>query len=429
MKLTKMGFMILLLTLMTSLSLSNIVIAKKLNIKTTDKEWRKTYGGSSFDRACTLLQTADGGFVLAGITNSYGTGDSDIWLVKTNANGTSQWNQTYGGQENDYVSSIIQVEDGGFLLVGTTHSFGAGGSDMWLIKTDSNGSVQWNQTYGKQQYEHGSSIIQAIDGGYALAGKTYSYGAGGSDMWLIKIDSNGTIQWNQTYGETNYEETCTLLQTVDGGFILAGNTQWYATSIISNILLIKVDTNGTILWNQTFGDSSSNEFVASMIQTMDGGFALAGEIDKGFRSDMYLMKIESNGRIQWNQTYGGKNDERALAIIQTEEKQFILAGSTNTYGAGEDDIWVVKTDENGTVLGDQTYGGSKCDYVFAMIQTVDGELALAGSTNSYGAGDFDMWLIKTNPNEWVSRKTGEVEFIPLIGAFIVLTCWFPRKKS
>ena len=218
-KLTKIGFMILLLTLMTSLSISDIMIAKKLDTKTTDNEWYKTYGGSSFDRACTLLQTVDGGFVLAGITNSYGVGDSDIWLVKTNANGTSQWNKTYGGQENDYVSSMIQVEDGGFLLAGSTHSYGAGGSDMWLVKTDSNGSIQWNKTYGKQQYEHGSSIIQTIDGGYALAGKTYLIDAGESDMWLVKTDSNGTIKWNQTYGGTNFEETCTLLQTADSGFV------------------------------------------------------------------------------------------------------------------------------------------------------------------------------------------------------------------
>jgi predicted secreted protein len=184
-------------------------------------EWDRTYGGADHDGAYCLVQTDDGGYALAGYTLSFGAGSYDIWLVKTDSVGNMQWNQTYGGAREEGVHSLVQTGDGGYVLAGTTESFGAGGYDFWLVKTYANGSHQWNQTYGGTQDDAALSMIRTEpDGGYALAGKTRSFGAGAEDFWLVKTDSNGNMEWNQTYGEAYDDWAFALLVTYEWGFLV-----------------------------------------------------------------------------------------------------------------------------------------------------------------------------------------------------------------
>jgi hypothetical protein len=169
--------------------------------------WSQTYGGTDGDYGRSVVETSDGGYAIAGYTLSYGAGLRDVWLIKTDASGTAQWNQTYGGTDNDLGYSVVKTSDGGYAIAGTTESYGVDYGDVWLIKTDAAGTVQWNQTYGGTDNDLGYSVVKTSDGGYAIAGYTESYDAGNEYFWLVKTDASGTEEWTQTYGGAIAGET------------------------------------------------------------------------------------------------------------------------------------------------------------------------------------------------------------------------------
>ena len=356
----------------------------------------QTYGGVNCDHAYSMVQTSDGGYALAGYTESYGAGFSDFLLIKTDAYGTLQWSQTYGGADNEIAYSMIQTLDGGYALAGYTASYGAGKYDLWLVKTDSAGNPQWNRTYGGADYDYAYSLAQTSDEGYAIAGHTDSYGAGDDDFWLVKTDASGILQWSRTYGGTNNNYAHSMVQTSDGGYALAGYAESY-TADDPNFWLVKTDSAGNLQWNQTYG-GAVYDYAYSVVQTNDGGYALAGLTDSygagGY--DFWLVKTDSIGNPQWNQTYGGASYEIAYSMVQTSDNGYALAGFSASFGAGKYDFWLVKTDSAGNQQWNQTYGGSKFDYAYSVVQTSDGGYVLAGLTNSYGAGDYDFWLVKTD---------------------------------
>jgi predicted secreted protein len=308
-------------------------------------EWQKAYGGALDDRANDMCKTADGGFALAGYTNSFGAGNSDFWLIKVNATGDVQWNQTYGGTGQDQAFSVFQTKDGGYAIAGNTNSSGAGGLDFWLVKTNSTGDMQWNKTYGGAGTDFGYCIIQAIDGGYAMVGYTNSSGAGGQDDWLVKTDASGNMQWNKTYGGTAGEQAFTVVQTTDGGYVITGLTS-------------------------SFGA---------------GGF------------DAWLFKTDASGNMQWNKTYGGTGTEYGIHASQTVDGGYVISCITTSFGAGGRDAWLIKTDASGNALWNRTYGGKNIDYPWSMVQTNDGGYIIAAATDSFGFGTVgvpDMMLIK-----------------------------------
>ena len=315
--------------------------------------WSQTYGGSGDDEAYSVVRTTDGGYALAGYTNSSGAGSYDFWLVKTNSSGTMQWNQTYGGSDDDEAFSVIQTNDTGYALAGTTTSYGAGETDAWLVKTDSSGNMQWSQTYGGRAQDGAYSVIQTSDGGYALAGPTDSYGAGSYDFWLVKTNSSGTMQWNQTYGGTGDEQVWSVIQTSDGGYALTGYTNSFGAGSY-DFWLVKTDSSGNMLWNRTYGSSGDDE-AECVIQTGDG-YAIAGYTNSTGAGglDFWLVKTDSSGTSQWSQTYGGADDEAANAVLQTSDAGYALAGFTGSYGAGIYDGFLVKTDSAGSSVMPQS---------------------------------------------------------------------------
>ncbi|MHA2096794.1 MAG: hypothetical protein ACW98F_19435, partial [Candidatus Hodarchaeales archaeon] len=202
----------------------------------------------------SVIETADGGFLLAGGTGYLSIELGDMWLIKTDRNGAEQWNRTFGGQAFDWAESVIETADGGFLLAGYTRSFGAGEADVWLVKTTSNGDEQWNQTFGGTGWDEAKSVIETADGGFLLAGHTYSSGAGEGDMWLVKTASNGKKQWNQTFdrfGKQDWGES--VIETADGGYLLVGGTFFSNNGRdYSTMWLVKTDREGNELWDRTF---------------------------------------------------------------------------------------------------------------------------------------------------------------------------------
>jgi hypothetical protein len=379
-------------------------------------QWNRTYRGTNDDYSESLIQTKDGGFALVGLTNQSSSFTSNIWLIKTDSKGIVKWDQTYGGNKSDRASSLIQTTDNGYALVGRSGS--AGG--IWLIKTDENGIMKWTQTYWNS---YPAQLLQTSDGGYAIVGSTYQ-----TDMLLIKTDRNGVEQWNKTYGGSQDDYSNSFTITEDKGFALAGGTQSYGDASM-DMWLVKTDSSGIVQWNQTYGGKGYDR-AYSVIQTLDGGYALAGETTSfgvGERN-MYVVKTDGNGVLQWNKTYGGETRDEALSLIQTSDSGFAIAGYTTSYGAGEADIWLVKTDANGLPQWNQTFGGPAGDYASTLIQTSDFGFAIAGSTRTFG--DLDMWLVKTHgTGENPSLSPGFTFITILLGILSFMTLFKKKRRG
>ena len=355
-------------------------------------KWNKTYGGSRPDMAYFVQQANDNGYVITGYTSSFGAGSTDFWLVKTDWNGNIQWNKTYGGTSQDKAYSVEQTNDEGYILAGSTTSFGAGFSDFWLVKTDSNGEQIWNKTYGGSRLDDAYSVQQTIDGGYIAAGSTNSFGSGYKDFWLVKTDPNGEMQWNKTYGGI-YDDIAYSVQQIADGYIVCGYTGSFGAGY-EDFWLVKTDSNGNAVWNKTYGGENS-DYAYFVQQTSDNGYILAGSTySSSTEFDIWLVKTDSSGNMQWNKTYGGSLDEEAYTVRQTSDGGYIITGFTDSFSDNRD-IWIIKTDSSGNVEWSQTYGGTREDEAYAVQQTSDGGYIIAGTTYSFGPSwDPNFWLIR-----------------------------------
>jgi hypothetical protein len=364
-----------------------------------DTLWTKTFGGTNIDIGHCVEQTLDGGYIITGYTRSYGTmSGRNILLIKTDENGVAEWINGYGGNDDDEGYSVKQTPDGGYIIAGHTKSFGAGLKDVYLIKTDSLGTQQWSKTFGGAQDDEGYSVQLTSDGGYIIGGVTSSSGAGSRDMVLIKTDSDGNLIWQKTHGGMSSDGAWFVQNTSDGGYVLAGWTFSYGPGFIGNAWLVKTDSSGNQQWQQYFGGDDADR-AYSVQQTTDGGYILTGYTDSFGAGlyDMLLIKTDSLGNSEWLKTFGGSGRDYGQSVQQTVDGGYIVVGYTLSYGAGGDDLWLVKADMNGNLEWNITYGGSSSDVGYCITETSDGGYIITGHTLSYGAGVHDVWLIKTAP--------------------------------
>ncbi len=357
--------------------------------------WWRAYGGTDDAEGSSVQQTSDGGYVVAGYTTALGY--YDVYLIKTNTSGDTLWTRTYGGEDDEEDgSSVQQTSDGGYVIAGLTVSFGAGGGDVYLIKTDASGDTMWTRTYGGTDYDDGWSVQQTSDGGYIIAGYTVSFGAGGGDVYIIKTNVSGDTLWTRTYGGTGDDEGYSVQHTPDGGYIIAGYTRSYGAGN-EDVYLIKTNASGDTLWTRTYG-GTGEDFGYSVQQTADSGFVIAGSTWSfgAGACDVYLIKTDASGDTMWTRTYGGTDNERGRSAQQTSDGGYIIAGYTLSFGAGNEDVYLIKTNASGDTLWTRTYGGTDNERGRSAQQTSDGGYIIAGYTRSYGAGNGDVYLIKTN---------------------------------
>jgi hypothetical protein len=225
-------------------------------------QWTKTIGGSSDDEAYSIIQSSDGGYVVAGWTWSFGAGNYDIYVVKLDSSGNVQWTKTIGGSSDDRAYSIIQSSDGGYVVAGWTLSFGAGNYDMYVVKLDSGGNVQWTKTIGGSSDDRAYSIIQSSDGGYVVAGWTLSFGAGNYDIYVVKLDSGGNVQWTKTIGGSSDDRAYSIIQSSDGGYVVAGRTRSFGAGSY-DFYVVKMDANGNVCFSQNITNYSVSSNVGS----------------------------------------------------------------------------------------------------------------------------------------------------------------------
>lgn len=383
--------------------------------------FQQNYGGSGTDVAYSMKQTIDGGFVMAGFVLS-GGGDvmnhisqRDFWVVKTNVLGEIEWEKTYGGNNYETAYSIDQTSDNGYIVAGLTASADGditeafGYEDIWVIKLDANGNLQWQKSYGSSENERVWEIQQTTDGGYVMAGYGWFSDLDNSyvNYYVIKIDAMGTIEWQKNFGYSNLtvgnngsDYAKSIKQTSDGGYIVVGDTIVLEdVGNTSDYWIVKLDHLGNIVWHTRLGGSLVDE-AWHVVEANDGGYVVAGFSSSNDLEvtgnqggyDFWIVKLSSNGDLLWQKTLGGSGSDRAYSIIQSDDGNYIVVGYTDSddgdvsVAHGELDGWVVKLNNSGELLWEQTYGGSGLDGLRSIAQTSSDAYAICGGTSSENLG-------------------------------------------
>lgn len=381
------------------------------------RNWSRNYGGEFHDIAHEVLLCEDGGYLLVGHSNSLGTGKRDqVFLVKTNSNGYTEWMKDIGGEFSDKGFAATNTEDGGFAIAGSTTSYGGrDNEDFYLIKTDSEGNVEWENNFGGNHNEIAYDVIQTSDGGYLLGGTTVSFGYQGTDWWIVKTDEEGEKEWSRYYGGRQDEELKSVMETEDGNFALGGSTASFADPGFG-LWALEIDEENideekegdeqtdlqgvelekdAIIWETNIGGYLDDK-IHDMIITSDGGFAAVGETSSytDFGSNFWLVKMDSEGNEEWNNSYGGDFYEVAYSLVETHDETFLMAGYETSYGGVQEDIFLVEADEDGEELFRYDTDAERTDIAYSIVVVDEDTFAVAGATRSYGAGGYSYYLME-----------------------------------
>ena len=414
-------------------------------------QWQKCLGGSAFDRGSSIIQTSDGEYIVAGTVESSDSdiegggfhGAFDFWIAKLDITGSIKWHKCLGGSGSDTAYSIQQTNDAGYILIGDTNSNDGdvagggfnGGYDIWITKLSSFGTIQWQKCLGGSEDDTARSVRQTNDGGYIVAGWTYSNDsdvAGGdhhgrADFWVVKLNSAGTIQWQKCLGGSDDDIAECVSTTNDGGFIVTGVTysndndvkgKHNPSSRNSDFWVVKLNSAGTIQWQKCLG-GSGNDWAYSIQQTSNGGYIIGGKTDShdgdasgnhgGF--DLWVVKLNPVGSIEWQKSLGGSHADEAYSIQSTDDAGYIIVG--DTYSDDGDvtgshvaphyifpDFWIIKLDDKGNIKWQKALGGSRADIAHSIEKAYEGKYVVVGLSHSndgdvsgnHGLGD--LWVVK-----------------------------------
>jgi hypothetical protein len=356
---------------------------------------QKAFGGAASDYFYSVASIPGSGYIMAGKTGSYGSGGSDAYVVRIDGMGNIMWGEAFGGATNEQINAVRVTAGGQYIMVGTTNSFGAGANDIIVSLMADPGNILWQKTVGGSADELGYDVQPTSDGGFIISGYTATFGAGGIDVYLVKLNSAGNVQWSRTYGGTGDEIGYSVQQTADGGYIVAGSTTSFGVGS-GDFFVVRTDSLGNQLWAKTYGGSLA-DVAKSIKRTPAGGYIIGGHT-YSFGSggpDAYAVRIDDNGNTVWAETFGGTNYDFILSVDTTSDGGYMFAAHTISYGAGNYDFWLIKVTSSGTVQWSKTYGGTSIDMIGGGAAAYDNGYVLVGNTFSFGSGNFDGYFVKT----------------------------------
>lgn len=405
-------------------------------------EWKKSYGGTQYEHIYDVNQTRDGGYIVAGNSDSNdgdltsSKGNNDIWVVRTNDTGKILWQKSFGGSLDEDPGSIQQTSDGGFIMGGASRSDDGdisgniGTWDFWVVKMDSLGNIEWEKNYGGMDEDRIISLQQTNDGGYIAVGNTYSSDVmvtdhiGRLDIWVVKLSATGAVEWKKSYGGTQMDDPTKVLQTADSGYIITAYSDSKDVHLTKNngdwdFWVLKISKTGAIQWQKSYGGSAA-DYPWSIIQSLEGGYMVIGESksndldvsgNKG-DYDYWALKIDDTGNIQWQKTFGGTEWDFGRAICQLADSTYVATGISRSADGDikakrglSDDVWTLAFSTTGALLWEKSFGGDGSDYGYCMKTTKDNGVIL-GCVSSSSNKDFldskgngDIWLIKLKGDE------------------------------
>ncbi len=353
--------------------------------------WEKLYGGVEAEAGYAVVETFDGGFVVAGWTESFGASGQDLYLFKTDSAGQELWSRTFGGPGDDRAYGLVETADSGFALIGHTDKGGSQGKDIWLLRVNQSGDSLWSEHYGSAGDDHGYDLALDTDEGFVLTG--FSSGMGG-DLVIIKTDPNGNAVWTKTYGGAGLDIGNSVRVVGQQGYIIAGMTTSFGSGD-PDLYLVRVDVSGDSLWTRAIG-GLGQEYGQSLVVTADSGFAIAGYINNYDiqKNDVYLVRTDSLGNLQWHYSYGGTGEDQGYGLVAVSTGGFAISGYTTSYGNEAGDMLLLTTDPNGIEEWTRTYGGSIGDKGLSIAPTRDKGYIMAGY--KWGFHTYDCYLVKTD---------------------------------
>ena len=416
--------------------------------------WDQAYGGTNYEEMRDIVPTADGNYLMGGHTSSDpdanvtdpSRGFNDYWVVKFDPFGNKIWDVKFGAEMQEIIGGLTALSDGNFIVYGWSHSdnqfdktdpsFGGynWANDFWIVKFDTNGNKLWDRAYGGDNFDQLWDLEEAADGGLIMGGMSRSgvsgvkteMNIGSWDMWIIKTDANGNIQWNRTFGGTDSDMCFTVAQAADGGFYAAGlsGSGISGTKTVGNLgsndfYLVKISAAGNFQWDRVYGGNADDQ-LRDIIVAKDGNLLLAGWSDSppsGTKSepnygsrDFYLIKTDIFGNELWERSMGGADDEKAYYVRENSKDAIAISGRSSSLPSGTktaanqggQDLWLTYLDQSGNIQQDQSFGGSLSDHHASILFTADNGLLIGGMSSSDISGDktvpnygaVDNWILK-----------------------------------
>lgn len=421
----------------TVVAVAAMALPDKVHAQAPALSFQRSMGGSSSEKAMSCQQATDGGYIVSGYSSSSNGdivgahGNTDAWVIKLTSTGTISWKYVFGGPGSESAQCIRQTSDGGYIFAGYCTMNGGdvlgnyGSNDFWVVKLNATGTAVWKRCYGGTGVENAYSIRETFDGGYIVAGFTGSTDVdvvttnhGGNDAWLLKLNSAGIMEWSKTYGGIDNDYANDVVQTSDTGYLFTG----YASSSggdltinhgMTDLWTVKTDKNGAIQWQKAMGGSDW-EYGYSCLQMKDGTYAVAGiayssdgdvTTQKG-NGDIWVIRYSATGSVLWQKTYGGSIEDEGRAVVETAGGGLCVSGTVGSADTnvssnhGGADVWVVKLSATGAIQWEKTFGGSVADEGFALANTSDGGYLFAGASTSTDGdltgnlGFSDLWVGK-----------------------------------
>ncbi len=356
--------------------------------------WQVAFGGTSKDIAYGVVQAENDSVIVVGDCRSFGKGRDDVLVLKVDTHGRVLWKKTFGKKRKDIAYAVVRTTDGNFVAVGETRSFSeTGDTDVYVIKFNTKGELIWEKAFGGGMKDFAKDVVATSDGGVLIAGASESFGDTYLDAYILKVNKNGKEEWAKVLGGERDDIANSLALTSDGGFVIAGVSESYKNGS-KNFYIIRFDSHAKQKWTKIYGQESE-DIAYGVVATKDGSCVVAGKT-KSFgskRSDIMVIKVASNGKLIWQRLFGYKEKEWANAITKTDDG-FMIAGTTNSFGHGKFDFYVMQLDKQGHSIWGPVYGGENIDKAYAITRTSAGNYVVVGETKSYGKGDFDYFMLQ-----------------------------------